>query len=237
MKKIALALIAIAGAVSMGIVQAKDNNNNNNDRNDIKPNIMNVAKSDLKQKIQIDESSNGNMVWLTGAKIIEISTVTGTSTPNLIKVKIFGQDYRVQVSSSTNVVRQYWGKSEINLSEFSVGDIVNIYGTLDSADYFLVHANTVRNISIQKIQAVLTGKILSIASSTSSFTMEAKKSGTTTLTVNTDSNTKIYSAKELKAFSDLQVGMKVSVRGIWDKTLSKIQALLVRLNPTEASRD
>jgi len=67
--------------------------------------------------------------------------------------------------------------------------------------------------------------------------METKRTGTTTLIVNTDSNTKIYSGKNLKSFSDLQTGIKVMVRGIWDRTLTKIQALLVRIKPFEAEHE
>jgi hypothetical protein len=237
MKKILIALMIVAGAVSMGLAQAKGNDNNNgNNKNygDIKPNITGVATSDLKQRIQIEETSSGNTVWLTGAKIVEINTTASSSVPNLIKVKIFGQDYKVKIASDTNVVRQYWGKSEVNLSEFSVGDIVNVYGTLDSSDYFSVNAKTVRNVSIQKLQAVLNGEISTIASSSSSFVMQTKKSGTTTVT--TSSSTKIYSGKDLKSFSDLQTGMKVTVRGVWDKTLSTIQALLIRMNPQSADK-
>jgi len=228
MKKILIVSLIILGFLVTAFVQAKSE--------DIRPNVSNVLREDLKQKIQINETSSGNMAWLTGAKITEISG-TATATPNLIKVKVFGQDYKIDVSATTNVVRYSWGKSVINLSEFSVGDIINVYGTLDSTDYFLVHAKTVRNVSIQKLHAVFTGNILSIASSTNSFTMEAKRTGIATLTVNTDSNTKIYSGKNLKSFSDLQVGMTVMTRGIWDRTMSKIQALLIRMKPFEAEED
>jgi len=223
MKKILLTLAILTSFAAMGLAQAKND--------EISLNIANVQQSDLKQRIQIDETSNGNSVWLTGAKITAIS---GTSTPNQINVIVFGQNYKIQTAADTNIVRQYWGKSAMDLSEFSVGDIVNVYGSLDSADYFLVHAKTIRNVSIQKLYAVSTGKILSIASSTNTFTLESPKKGTSTISVAVDSNTKIYSGKNLKSFSDLQVGMKVMVRGIWDKTLSKIQALLVRMEPNKA---
>ena len=169
MKKILLALTILASFVSIGLAQAK------NEKNDeIKPNIANVQKSDLKQRIQIEETSAGNLVWLTGAKITAIS---GTSTPNLINVTVFGQNYKIQTATDTNIVRQYWGKSAMDLSEFSVGDIINVYGTLDATDYFLVHAKTIRNISIQKLHAVFTGKILSIASSTNTLPLKPKKKG------------------------------------------------------------
>ena len=227
MKKIILFLAIVATFTTIGLAQAKKDD-------DIKSNMANILRSDLKQRVQIDETSAGNMVWLFGAKITEIP---GTTTPNLIKVKIFGQDYKVQIATSTNIVGSSGSKSAADLSEFSVGDIVNVYGTLDSADYFLVRAKNIHNVSIQKPYTVVNGKILSIASSTNSFTMEAKKAGTSTLLVNTDSNTKIYAGKTLKSFSDLQVGMKVKIRGIWDRALSKIQALLVRINPTKTEED
>jgi hypothetical protein len=233
MKKIIIALLAAAILTAGGAILA---NNDNNGNDNIKPNISDVPKGDLKQKIQIDETSAGNLAWITGAKITEISGPS-TSTPNLIKVKVFGQDYKISVEAGTNVVRQYWGKSEINLSEFSVGDIVNIYGILDSSDYFLIHAKTVRNVSIQKMHAVVSGTISSIASSAGSFVIDTRKAGTSTVNVKTDANTKIYSGNKVKSFSDLKTGAKVTVRGTWDKTKSYIQALLVRMNPFEVNKE
>lgn len=229
MKKLTIALLAITVLMIGGVILVQGKNNGGDN---IKPNIDNIQKSDLKQRIQIDETSAGNMAWITGAKIIGISGPS-TSTPNLINVTVFGQNYKIEVGTSTNVVRQYWGKSEIDLSEFSVGDIVNTYGILDSADYFLIHAKTVRNVSIQKLNVVINGTILSISTSTNSFMIEATKTGTSTINVIIDANTKIYSGDTLKLFSDLQNGTKVTVRGIWDRTKSYVQALLIRMKPFE----
>ncbi len=225
MKKTILLLAIIASLTSLSMAQAKD---------DIRPNVANVLKSDLKQRIQIEETSAGNMAWITGAKITEIST---TTTPGVIKVNVFGQDYRIEVTSATNIVRQSWSKAVAGLSEFSVGDIINVYGNLDSTDYFLIHAKNLRNVSIQKLHAVVEGKVSSVSSSINSFIMSVKKNGTSTVTVDTDANTQIYSGKKLKAFSDIQVGAKVVVRGIWDKTLSKIQALIVKISSADAKTE
>lgn len=228
MKKTILLLTIIASLMTLSLVQAKND--------DIKPNTANVLKSDLKQRIQIEETSAGNLAWITGAKITEILT---TVTPGLIKVKVFGQDYKIEVATTTNVVRQHWGKAVMGLSEFSVGDIVNAYGNLDSTDYFLIHAKNLRNVSIQKLHAVVEGEVSSVSSSTNSFVISVKKDGTNTVTINTDANTQISSRNNLKTFSDIQVGMKVVVRGIWDKTLSKIQALIVKIKSadTETKED
>lgn len=226
-KKILIALLIIFGLGIVGLTMAHE------DKNDFEPkaNISDVAPIYLKQKILIEETSEGNMILIKAAKVTEISSTGGSTTPNLLKVKIFGQDYKIDILADTNVVRHNWGKSEVNLSEFSVGDIVNAYGTLDATDSFLIHAKTVRDVSIQKKHAVLNGTIQSINSSDKSFVLQTEKKGPVTVT--TDTNTKIYQGKVEKTFSDLQTGLKVLVRGIWDTTLSKVQALLIRIKPME----
>ncbi len=226
MKKIMLLLTAIASLTTLTLAQAKND--------EIKPNTANVFKSDLKQRIQIDETGAGNLAWITGAKIVEILAST---TPSIIKVKVFGQDYKIEVSTTTNVIRQDWGQTTIGLSEFSIGDIINVYGKLDTTDFFLIHAKNLRNISIQKLHAAVEGRVSSISSSTNSFDMSVKKKGTSTVTINTDANTKIYAGKSLKAFSDIQVGMKVVVRGIWDRAMSKIQALIIKTNSSDKNTE
>jgi hypothetical protein len=197
-------------------------------------NTAGVSVKDRKQQILIEETGQGNFVLIKGAIITEISNLAGSTTPNLLKVKVFGQEYKIQVLSDTNVVRQNWGKLSIGLSEFSIGDIINAYGTLDSADPFLVKTKTVRDISVQKTHKVFSGNIKTITSP-DTFTLEVPPldnvSGVSgdIYTVKTTSATKIYDGKVLKAFSDLQTGMKVWVRGILNKTLSQIQALLIQI--------
>lgn len=194
-------------------------------------NVSNVPSVDLKQKILIEETGSGISALIKAAKVMEISSMAGSAgtTPDLLKVKILGQDYKIRILANTNVVRHYWGKSPLDLSEFSVGDIINVLGTLDSTDFFLINAKTVRNVSIQQKHGVFSGTIKSITPP-SSFILETARASS--LLVNTDANTKIYQGKELKTFSDLQIGMSVLVRGIWNRTLTKIQALIVRIKPT-----
>lgn len=226
MRKFSLLLFAILLGLTIagiGFVQAQRG---------LETNIADIPVKELKQMLQVNETSAGIMVWAKGAVITEISSLEGGTTPNLLKVKIFNQEGKVHITENTNVVRHYWGKSPIDLSEFSVGDIVNIYGTLDSQDTTLVHAKTVRNVSIQKRHAVFQGEIKSITPP-DTFTMETAKRGF--LTIVTKPDTKIYLGKELKTFSDLQIGTKVLVRGVWDKTLSKVQALVIRIKPTETA--
>lgn len=238
MKKLiysALALVMMFSGIT-GLVEAKNENSENN--HEIKANTGNVPSESLKQQLLIEETGKGNMVLIKGATITEISffpgatgtatgTATGSSSLDMLKVKIFGQDYKIHVLAGSNVVKYDWGKLLIDLSEFSIGDIVNVYGTLDASDTFLVHAKTIRNVSLQKKHAVLEGSIKNINASDTSFTLATKKAGDQT--VNVGSSTNIYQKKTLKAFSDLKEGMKVQVRGILNKTLSKIQALLINI--------
>jgi len=46
-------------------------------------------------------------------------------------------------------------------------------------------------------------------------------------TVNITADTKITKGTTTAAFGDIQVGAKILVRGIWNKTLAKIQAILI----------
>jgi hypothetical protein len=140
-------------------------------------------------------------------------------------VSIFNYAYKIDITGAKNIVRHWWGTS--NISEFSVGDIVNVWGYLDENDTSLIHAQTVRDVSIQKISGVFNGIIDSINSTSTTFILKTKERGDQTIIVSSD--TKIVKATTTVSFSDLQVGMGAVVRGIWNKTLSKIQAQLINI--------
>jgi len=200
---------------------------------DPKANVSDVPDIYLKQKILIEETGDENYALIKAAKITEITslaTTTATTSADFIKIKVLGQDYKVKINKETNVVRYSWVKLSIDLSEFTVGDIINVYGTIDENDPFLIQAKTVRNVSIQKKHANFIGEITSITA-TSTFSLKTEKHGT--LVVSTDANTKIYSSSQLKTFSDLKVGTKVLVRGIWNVTQGTMAAYLIRLYPNE----
>lgn len=189
-------------------------------------NIADVPEKYLKQKLLITETAKRIHVLIKAAQITEISS-------DLLKVKIFGQDYKIQISSDTNIISHSWGKSD--LSEFSVGDIINVRGTLDLTDPLLVKAKTVRNVSIQKKHTVFSGEITAISTVTppTDFTLKTVNRGLQKVVLS--DKTKIYEGKVEKTASDLQVGMKVLVRGIWNEKLSQIQALLIRIKPAEVT--
>ena len=185
-------------------------------------NIANIPGVELRQHLSLTELGNGRVEALIKAGVI--SEIAGDGA--FIKVKIFNAEYKATISSDTNIVRNSWGASE--LSEFSVGDIVNVHGFMDTGDYATIVTRTIRNVSIQKLHGVFQGAIKEIVSP-GVFSFESRDRGV--LTVMTGEETKIFIGRELKNFADLQVGMTGLVRGIWDRTLSKVQALLIIMKP------
>lgn len=185
-------------------------------------NIANIPAQELRQNFSLTELGNGRVEALIKAGVISEIASDGA----FIKVKIFNAEYKAAISSDTNIVRNSWGVSE--LSEFSVGDIVNIHGFMKTDDYATIITRTIRNVSIQKLHGVFQGEIKEILSP-NVFSFENK--GGETLTVTTGDETKIFIGREAKGFADLLVGMTGLVRGVWDRTLSKTQALLIIMKP------
>lgn len=195
----------------------------------VPPIVKDIKESELRQELSIKEIY-GRVICrelgkcpLAEAKpsteaLMKASKVTEIGA-GYIKVSIFGYSYKVDMANS-KIVRQYWGESSVD--EFSVGDIVNVFGYLDPLDNYLVHAQNVRNVSIQKVNDVFKGSIESINSSDMTFVLKTDGRGNQTVVVS--SLTKIVRATGTASFADLQVGMKVVVRGLWNKTLSRINA-------------
>ncbi len=215
----------------------------------IAPIVKGIKDADLRQSLSIQEIQGRvicrelNACPLSEAKastevLIKAAKVTEVGS-GYLKISIFGYNYKIDTTAA-KMVRYSWGES--NVDEISVGDIVNVAGYLDASDSYLVHAQTVRNVSIQKVVNVFKGAIASINASSTTFVLQTEERGNQTVVVSGD--TKIIleggSVTCIKApcpmmpvkvgsFSDLQVGMKVIVRGIWDKTNSTIQAQLITI--------
>lgn len=200
----------------------------------VKPLFKGINPEDLKQSLTIQEktgwrlgqvsipvSKDNTIVHLKAGKLVELSE-------NLIKVEIFGYTYKVDISSS-NLYRQGWGKSDID--EFSIGDVINVYGYLDNNDNYLIHAINVRDMSILLTHYVFKGVIKSIDSNSKSFVLNTIQHGD--LTVNVYSETKIIKFSTTTpsytegSFSDLEVNSPVIVRGVYNINQKKIDANLI----------
>jgi len=179
-----------------------------------------ISKEDLRQSLSIKEipGQASNEVLIKAAKITSIGS-------NLLNISIFGYSYKIDISTNAKVLRQTWGVSSID--EFSVGDVVNVWGYLDSGDNYLIHAQTIRDLSIQKMHGVFKGTIDSINSTDKTFVLKTEERGNQTVIVS--DSTKIIGGITTGSFPDLQVSLPVVVRGVWNKTLSKIQAEVIIL--------
>ncbi len=240
------AVLVASGLVIMNSVQAEEA------AGGVSPIIKDIAEGELRQSLSIYEIRGRIVCQALGVcppdkfsteVLIKAAKATEVGS-DYLKVSIFGYIYKINISGS-RLVRHYWGASEID--EFSVGDIVNVFGYLDASDNYLVHAQTVRNVSVQKIHNTFKGVIESIDATSTTFVLQTEERGNQTVKVSAD--TKIIKSvpvvciqapcppqETTGSFANLQVGMRVIVRGLWDKTLSLIQARVIIIGGENAVR-
>jgi hypothetical protein len=122
-----------------------------------------------------------------------------------------GKTFTVNTSSDTKFIRHFWGKS--SLAELAVGDKVNVWGTWTDNTKTALDAKLVRNLSVMKRFGVFFGQISSVGSG--SFVLNTPTRGDQTVTIG---SAKLVNRKEQTiSDSDLKVGDKVRVKGVWDK--------------------
>lgn len=207
----------------------------------------------------LSEAKSSTEVSIKSAKVTEIGA-------DYLKISVFSYAYKVNISNA-KIIRT--SGISLAIKELTIGDIVNIAGSLDGADNYLINASIVKNVSISKKQDIFVGTIGNIMkpdafilntdigsgttrdSATGSATTGAGMaiSASKKLTVIVGANTEIIKTGmpgpcktspcplmmrpdllETKGtFSDLKTGMQVTVRGILDKTSSKIEAQLIIL--------
>lgn len=185
---------------------------------------------ELKQELKNKLSNLRSQV----AKIIrgEITAISGTT----LTVTKDGNTYTVNTDSNTRLRRHYWGSS--TLADFSVGNLVNVLGKFTDEAKTTILARMIRNLSIMKRHGVFIGDIT--AKNSDNFVINSKHRGDQTVYI--DSNTKfIQRDGETTTFAGIQVGHRVRVRGLWDKSLNKITEVTqvknysLPLKPTKAA--
>lgn len=175
-------------------------------RKDFKDQVK-TLKEDLKQKLQ---NLKGQVTKLIG---VEITAVSGTT----LTVSKDGKTYTVNTDSNTHFQRHYWGKS--SLAEFSIGNKVNVHGKFTDDAKTTILARLIRNLSIMKRHGVFHGDVT--AKNSDNFVIDSKQRGSQTVFFT--SSAKFIQRNEVAmTYADLQVGHRVRVKGVWDKTLNKI---------------
>lgn len=152
--------------------------------NPITPIIKYISDKELKQEIQIREINGLQMCEQfancpfkdLGKSYIEVIIKVGEIkeiSSDFLVVSIFKHNYKINLAEA-KLLRQSWGNSD--LDEFSVGDLVNVFGYLDKDNQFLVYAKTVRDLSVQKTHQIVKGIIKEIEAD-NSFVVEDLNGG------------------------------------------------------------
>jgi hypothetical protein len=129
-----------------------------------------------------------------------------------------GKTYQVNITEKTKLRRRFWGKSD--LKEFAVGDEVNVIGRFSDEAKTTIDAVLIRNLSIQKRWGVFFGEVLSKEGNF--LTIKTINRGE--LKVYWTDDTKIFNRREESiSLNNIEVGHRVRVKGVWDRTLSEIR--------------
>lgn len=150
---------------------------------------------------------------------VKLTALSGTT----LTVTHDGKSYTVNTGTfdkcTTVFERRFWGKADI--SEFTVGDILNIAGYWTDDTQTSINACRIRNTSIQRRYGVFIGEIKSV--SDSGFVMSTISDKRADQTVTVSSTTKFINRKGEKIVkADILVGQKVRVRGLWDRIANTI---------------
>jgi hypothetical protein len=171
------------------------------DAREIKNGLLDKMKNFMKKNLKFEARVKGKI------------TIIGENT-----FTIAGEDgtFQINITDKTKLLRKFGGKSSLN--EFSIGDEVMVFGKFTDDTKSAVDAKTIKNNSIQKRFGAFFGKIT--IKNSDNFVMETAERGTQTVYFGT---AKIVDRKEISiSLNDIKVGDRVRVKGVWDKTLSKI---------------
>jgi len=168
-----------------------------------KENLLDKAKNFLK-KLRFEARVTGK--------------ITAIGTMELTVVDKENQSFTVKITDKTRLIRRWGGKS--NLGEFAVGDEVNVIGKWSNEQKTTIEAILIRNLSIEKRFGAFFGKVT-----------EKQENYFVMATINRG-NQKVYFTNTTKFldhkknpinYSDLKIGDRVRVKGVWDRSLNEIR--------------
>lgn len=194
---------------------------------EVKGQIRNEIKNEIRNRINISTTPGEikkNILERVreelGKKLAFGARITGeikSIDDKLLVITSNDKDYEVTITDKTQLRRRFWGKAE--LSEFSVGNKVNVIGKWTDDAKTKIEAKLIRNLSIQKRWGVFFGDIISKTSN--SFIIKTISRGEET--VYPSSSTKyINRTEKTMTFQDIAIGHRVRIKGVWDRDLKKI---------------
>lgn len=114
----------------------------------------------------------------------------------------------------------------MNFNEFFVGDKIQVIGTVWNDNS--ISASSIRDMTLYAHTGSFSGKITGISPSDFSFTVQSSQPAVRI--VKTDSLTAFKKNSGSASFQDLQLGMSVTVKGLWERSNSPISAKEVNAN-------
>ncbi len=173
-----------------------------------------VIKEDKKNFLYMIKEMINN-ISQEAAKIIggKITAING-STLNIEKE---GKNYIVHTDEKTQPRRHYWGES--SLQEFSVGNKVNVVGRFIDKEKTTIMAHMIRDLSIMKRHGLFLAEVTK--KNNDNFAMKPVNRPDQTVYFRSSTKFKDRLGRNI-SYASIQVGHKVKVRGIWDKSSNKV---------------
>lgn len=197
--------------------------NTNKDAKEIRMGLLDKVKNFLKKNLKFEAKVNGK-ITIIGENDFSLTGEDGT--------------YQINITDKTQLLRKFGGKSK--LSEYSVGDEIIVIGKFTDDTKKIIEAKVIRNLSIQKRFGAFFGKVT--VKNADNFVMETAERGTQTVYFG---SAKFVGRNEKSmTYSDIKMGDRVRVKGVWDKTLSKINEVtqvkdfsIPVIVPTQTTKD
>lgn len=154
-------------------------------------------------------------------------TITAIGTDSFDLKLADGATVTVNVAASTRFVDPFG--NQLQFSDLKVDDraLVKLENNADADDGQSGGAQTVVVLPPNTHPAAAKGTVTAVNSS--SFNLQTRNG--LVVTVNTDSNTTVSnksSTSSTSTLADIQVGTRLSVRGLWDEILNVLRAIRIR---------
>jgi len=188
-------------------------------RNEIRKEVRDTLKETGTKQAEIKK----NLFEKTTETVKKLSfaaRITGeikSINDKVLTIAVEDKNYEITVTDKTQLRRRFWGKAE--LSEFSVGNKVNVIGKWTDEAKTKIEARLVRNLSIQKRWGVFFGDVTS--KTDNSFIIKSVARGEETV-YPTSATKYVDRTEKTITLKDIKVNDKVRIKGVWDRTLKKI---------------
>lgn len=170
------------------------------------PDRMQGLTEEQKKKLE----ANLQLLNSARAQLINVKvTQVGSSS---LTVDNGGASVVVNITEKTQLRRRFWGKSM--MSEFSVGDTIDVIGRWTDDTKTQINAALIRNDSIERRYGVTFGTVTTLTDT--GFVMSTIHKDNVTVMLGSDTILTNRRGDRINK-SDIKFGDRVRVRGVWDK--------------------